>query len=648
MATIKNPKSIKSLKRASIFDTLENDFGTHALNDEGQWEYQNDEGISQSDYLEEATEHANTLDAIGAVYQRADRIITGDSGLNVTVSLSKEMDMPSMTDGKDIILNGNLIDSVDNDTIIGINGLNYHELAHALFSPRVGSALGQYVTQNEYLRAFNLLEEGRIERLLTSLYPTTTITLEAMVNDHVIKESADKWGNQFPTITGRTYLPIELRQIVADKFIAQYGLAVAQEVSSIVHEYRELSFPEGFGRAKELIERMGNLIGKDTTPKEGMPNWANAGHGDRQFPDKGRPKSGKEQSQLQSRANDGEKENLTEQQGSEFGTGAGWSEDTTENYYAGEEKKLTAEEQKVADLIANRIKDIKNDKRVLREVSETRKAVQNSTNVNIKLPKQSTTDMNVTPTALNYARKFGRELERIVRDLDPKWDTHLPSGKLNVSRTMNPDVNTINEMFDVWDTGSDSTEIEASILIDNSGSMWGLMNTVCEQAWIIKRGIESIDGSVSVYNFNSVSKVVYEPTEKANPKTYRYVQNTGWTNPYRALVETERTMNATDKANRVVFIITDGQWEKTQECDTIIKRMKDKGILIVVVYLTNGLEGIKEYTQRAKDGDEGAIQYLKSLNHNADVFKAVSEPKHTLELANEIVKNVLKSTRKVA
>lgn len=644
MTTIKKTNSVKNLKRANFFDELDTDFGRAKIID-GEWAYLNEEGISQADFLEEATEQANLLDAIGAVYQRADRIITGDSNLGVIVSMSKEMDTPSKTDGRDIILNGRQISTVDNDTIIGLNGLNYHELAHALFSPRAGSALGQYVTQNKYLNAFNLLEEGRVERLITTLYPTTTLTLEAMVNDYVIKDNPSEWGNYFPMITGRTYLPIELRQIVADKFIADYGLEVAQEVSTIVHQYRALAFPTDFDKAKALVERMARLIGKDDTPEGEKPKWGGkSGHGERPFPEKGRPRSGKDQSTLQDRAKDGDPEKL-----SDFGSGKGWSEDKAhDNPYTGEDKSLTADEKAVADKVANRIDQIKNDKRITREVSETRKAVLGSTDINVKLKKEKSDNRAVSQDALNYARKFGRELERVVRDLDPKWDTHLPSGKLNVSRTMNPDVNSINEMFDVWDTGSDNTEIEASILIDNSGSMWGLMTTVCEQAWIIKRGVESIDGSVSVYNFNSESKIVYERDEKAKPNVYRYVPNTGWTNPYRALVETERTMTMTNKPNKLVFIITDGQWEKATDCDKIIKRMRDNGVFVVVVYLSNELQYVHELMANSKAGDAEATAYLKSLNHGADLFKAVSEPKHTLELANALVKTTLKSTRKVA
>jgi hypothetical protein len=50
---------------------------------------------------------------------------------------------------------------------------------------------------------------------------------------------------------------------------------------------------------------------------------------------------------------------------------------------------------------------------------------------------------------------------------------------------------------------------------------------------------------------------------------------------------------------------------------------------------------------RAREGDENAKAYLTSLNHGAHIFKSVSEPKHSLALANEIIKNTLNG-KKVA
>lgn len=636
--------TIRSIKKSDYLKDFNDSFDSRVELADGTVDWVNGEGFTRDELMADVTDELNRLDAIGAVYQRADRIITGNSDIAVTITRSKEMNTPSMTDGKDIILNGNFIDDVTTDTIIGLNGVNYHELAHVLFTPRAGSALGQYVTNNKMKRAFNVLEEGRIERLLTTLYPTTTLTLEATFNEYVLRDHPSQWGDAFVTTTGRTYLPLDLRQIIADKFIVKYGLALAQEIHAIVHEYRTLAFPTDFDRAKELVAQLTNLMGHD---EETEPEWTK-GHGSRDLPEKGRPASAKEQGSLQDRAQDGVNENLNDKPNddpTQFGNGVGGHAESEE--YTGANRNLTAEEQAVQAQLENRMKEIKNDKRISREINDTRKAILGNTDTRTKLDKVKPDERKPSVQAVAYARKFGRELERIVRDNDPAWERFLPSGKLNISRTMNPDVNAIGEAFDVWDTGNDNTDIEASILIDNSGSMWGLMETVCEQAWIIKRGIESINGSVSVYSFNSTSKIVYENNERAKPNTYRYVANSGWTSPYRALVEAERTLKASLKPNKIFFAITDGQWENDKDCNAVIKRMKEAGVLTCVVFLTNDTEGMQQVMLDARNGIEVAKEYINMLNHGADIFKAVSEAKHSLALANEIIKNTLNG-KKVA
>jgi hypothetical protein len=239
--------------------------------------------------------------------------------------------------------------------------------------------------------------------------------------------------------------------------------------------------------------------------------------------------------------------------------------------------------------------------------------------------------------AITYARKFALELERLVRDSDPKWHKDMPSGRLNISRTMTPDINAIGRVFDKWDTGSENTDIEAVILLDNSGSMSYYMNEVCEKAWIIKRGIESIDGKVTIYNFHDFTERLYDSDEKAKPRSYRAISPRGWTNPSFGLLEAERILNNTKKPIKMLFIVTDGEWENADVCDSIITRLNDSGAITSVVYMGDykHLQDKINYAHQS----ENSAKALKAITHNAKIFKAVTEPKHILELAVKLVKS---------
>jgi hypothetical protein len=619
----------------------------YRVDENGNYVAMSADGFTRTDLIEQVAEEKSRLDGVGGVYQTADRIISGDD-ISVSVVRNSEMDTTATNNGREVIFNANLIEDLDTDTIVSMNGTNYHELAHILFSPRAGSALGQYVTTNKMKRAFNMLEEARIEKLLVAKYPATRLFLEATVLEYALKDSPDKWGDMFPVITGRRFLDLELRQMIADKFINSYSAEVAQTVSRIVNEYGSLVFPTDFTRGMELIAKYSQLVGLDTEPQgQGqIPNGNNDGHNhnERNVLQKGRPASTKEQERLQDKAGQGSGENLkgdttiNGDKSDNGGTTPAWGVGGSSAEYQGEDVSYTNSDEDIAYALTQRLKDIHNDSRIRNEVREVRKAITGNDEVRSTLKNSKHVEVAVDTTASNFARRFGVELERMVRDSDPHWDKFLPSGKLNVSRTMTPDVNAIGQMFDVWDTGNENTDIEAVILLDNSGSMGGYMTEVCEKAWIIKRGIETIDGSVTVYNFHSYSELLYDKKEKAKPRTHRSVYATGSTNPMTALVEAERTLTTTDKHIKMLFIVTDGEWENTDECDSIIKRLNDKGVLTCVVFMGD-YKQVNELMAEAKRGNEQARQYLQRLRHSAKVFKAVANPKDVLELAVDIVKS---------
>ena len=610
-------------------------FGSYLDEETNEWVERDVLGRTRLEVLEEYQENANRLNAISGVYQRADRIITGDE-VDVQIVNDPEMDTQALNDGKSIVFNANLIEDLDDNTILSLHGLNYHELSHLLYSPRVGSDLGKYCKDNKIIRALQILEEGRVETLISNKYPVTKLFLEASVTSYILKGTSDIWGENFATITGRKYLPLELRQMVADKFIASYGIEMASDVHSIVHAYRELVFPTDFDKAKELITRMAMIIGFDTEDNK-QPSWG--GHGENTpILSKGRPESAKEQERLQSRdkANGGETEKLDMPS-----TGHGG----IDSVYKGEDKNFTEKDKAIAEQLTKRIEQIKANDFVKREVKETRKAIIGSDEMRSAMRNASYDEMTPSPNAISLARRFGTQLERIVRDQDPSWDRHLPSGKLNISRTMNPDINSIDKMFDVWNTGNDRTDIEAVILMDNSSSMGGSMKAVSENAWIIKRGIETIQGSVTVYTFNSESKLVYDKADKAKPNTYRYMSATGSTNPIRALIEAERLLTTSNKSLKLAFIITDGEWESEKECNSIIKSLNDKGIVTCVVYIGH-YEYIHDLIAESKRGVEQATNRLTSITHKAKIFKAVGDTKDVLNLATTLVKELLIPTRR--
>jgi len=213
----------------------------------------------------------------------------------------------------------------------------------------------------------------------------------------------------------------------------------------------------------------------------------------------------------------------------DFGAGNKASEE-----YRGADKAYSNDDKAIADIINKRMNDITSNEVVKRAIDETRKAILGSDEVDMVIPQADYQNIEPKPNISSIARRFSQELERVVRDNDPSWDKFNARGKLNITRTMNPDINAIRTHFDQWDTGNPNTDIEAVICVDNSSSMSGLMREVTDTAWIIKRGVENIDGSVTLFTFNHESKVVYDKSEKAKATSMRYVYPSGGTNPIRS------------------------------------------------------------------------------------------------------------------
>lgn len=624
------------MAKSELDELVEHYGGYQLFNEEtGEWEFSKD-GVSHAEAVEQYTERTNRLNAIAGVYQRANRIITGEE-VTVNVVNDKDMETNAWSNGKDITINGLLVEDLTDDSIISLNGINYHELAHVMFSPRQGSNLGIYAKENKLYRALAILEEGRSEQLLITRYPAVRKYLEASAYTYLLAEKPKDWGKKFHLVTGRAYLPLELRQYVLDKAIAEYGLELITEVHSIIHEYRTLVFPRDFDKAKALAHRLSKIVGLDdeSTPQGGI----SSDKGKCEMPTKGRPAGIKEQEQLQKEAPSTPTENLGDKKETDPKTnnGSATSQQTADD----PDVTKTDEDTKIANNLNQRMEQIKNDSSVKREIRDTRKAIIESDVCRSSIRHTKYQELTPKDNAISTAKRFGTELERLVRNNDPAWVSRTRSGRLNISRTMNPDVNAISEAFDQWDIGNEATDIEAVILTDNSGSMGGRMQAVCENTWIIKRGIESINGSVTAYSFESDTELLYEAKDKAQSRTMRFVNSAGNTNPIRGIIEADRLLSTSKKSIKILFIVTDGDWLKAKECDDLISRMGDKGVLTCVVFL-GAYSEYKKLLSQSLAGDESATNYLKSIRHKAKVFHAVSTTRDILEVATTLVKSTLK------
>lgn len=570
----------------------------------------------RSEAEELAQAKLNKLDALGGIYQLANRVLTR-SDISVKIVTDRSMEAPAWSNGVEIFLNAPNLADVTDASLIGITGVNYHELSHIIWTPRAGSDFMIKVLSNNLGTAMNMLEDMRIESFMSVRFPSTKPYLLNSFLTYVVEGDVEKVGNSFPLSRGRKFIPIELRQHIANKFVEDHGLTLAIELSKVIDEYRTIIFPRNADRAFQLVERYANLLGivGNNTKPEDCP-WKTGTCGGREPMKSGRADSVKDQQKIVDRIKHNDKSDQTESLDSRPGEGEGGFAPSGEGKDDGDDFVEKANETIKRILSDSSVKDdVRRVRSVLREGGEITKTVK----------KANFQDVSVEASDVIASHNFAEELSRLCIESDPAWDYETPSGKLNIQRAMNFDITKINTLFDRWHEGNPAFDIESVILTDNSGSMAWVMEPVLRSTWVIKRALESIDADVSVYTFNSSSSSLYDASEKAKPGTMRSVEAGRSTNPTDALIETERIMLNSKRNTKIVFILTDGVWDRSSDPDRVIKRLNDAGVMTVLVYL----------------GDESdSADYVESMRHHAQHLYLIQQPRQLVGLARELVTNL--------
>jgi hypothetical protein len=592
------------------------------------WESRNEAWATANSNSEEKEQvllvRNNGLDSTCSVFQRADRILT-NLPIEVFLNDVEDKHTPAWNDGKNITFNSNAIPAIDEDTIRSLHGLNYHELAHLMFTPRVGTALGKWVAERDdngnfvnpkRHHAFNILEDCRAEYYMTTKYPSVRPFFTATLGDYIATDQ-EALGKSFFLLAGRRYFPIEARRLSAHLYAMEYGEEQAKQVYYIISQYRTLVYPRDYTRGQELIEQLMALLPNDVN----TPN----GCGGRPLMRNGKPVSEKEQDKIVSQ--DTEK-------GDELGEpNFGWGDeaDTNDGKLPEHADFNESKSGELADTVNEAVKRAKSDKELVKKVTDTTRAIIKDGSTKSILGKASNSPQSPAQSEVTATRLFGQELERLRIDSDPAWIIEKPTGKLNVRRAMNADVNDINKLFDRWEMGNDDYDIEASILIDRSGSMYSEIGSACRSAWVIKRAIEKIDGRVSVMTFGTIARTLYSADEKASGSEVRMIEASGGTQPYYALLESQRIMAQSNSKTKLMFLLTDGDFDNNTS-DTVIERMKKDGVYVCVVYL--GSEGHLKYLNENP-------QKLEAMTHKAHDFRAITKPIDLVKVAKDVVKHHL-------
>lgn len=622
----------------------------------------NDDLSSEPWYQQERDEEAQLrsvrLNALCRVYEQADRVLTGDP---VIVNVVPGGPAPAWSDGASITFNADEINDIDLEALTQINGLNYHELAHHLYTPRRGTTFMKWVMENQYLEAANMLEDQRIETLLVARYPSIAPYLTATVARWLGNTPEHAIGN-YMLVRGRRYLPLEVRQSFRDLFAFPDLLPA---IIDIVDQYRTLAFPRDYEKAQELIKRFNDeVLGNLDMPQ--LPQGIN-GCTSRDPITKGRPEPGKAQERDAGKgcnmgtpepASSGRKPQLKPNtnnptQGQDKDGNGTYAPQTASEALAMREQNQERQQQQPGSLTAgsghhesvggipDNVKEMLNDvvqtvlerKDVQQDVKTKQKVIVGGDGKHDDTIKHGKFDMTSVPNeAVLLYRKFARELERLRDECEPAWHREEASGRLNVQRVFRGCE--IDEAFDRWDEGNDGADVEAVIMIDRSGSMSSGQNDrrASEACWTIKRALEQIGAPVTVYAFDDKAEVAYKRTELAHRTQYKFIYGNGGTNPYTTLLAAEQLFISSRRKNKMLFIVTDGAFDASKN-DEVIERIAKRGVLTAMTLIMSDRD--VEYYE-----DRGMTE--KEFRHGTEIFGRISNARDLLPFAKSVVVGAIK------
>jgi hypothetical protein len=506
--------------------------------------------------------------ALERVFEKTDRILGGN---HVRVQVSElQYEFPAFTDGKTITIVG-AQDPVERaleqgftpETMRVASGLNYHELAHVLFTPRLDSRLVEDVKSHGAFMAFNILEDQSAETLFVSLYEPARHYFSSLVTTYMMEDSSYLALN-YPLVSGRLFLPQGLRQTFRDAFHQQDKV---DRIDQIVVEYKNLRTPNDDPRMLDLILEFKALLEEDLPKMVGVmvSHELSAGSPDQELREQA--------AQAPEFVDDDDLEDATPGETSgeaedddgndevEDGSDAEASGDTSPPSDEELEEKLSKAKSKAEDAIHDEVNERLENLR------------QEQRNYKPEIERSAPTTRAPHPLEHSIAQRCEDEFRRVEMQHAPGWTHRTKSGRLDPRRYAKA-LDGYDDVFKKWLPGvHDALDFEVVMLIDRSGSMSGSkMEEASVAVWILKRMFEECDGVTTVMGFDSKNAhaILAQRGERALQGTVPLYTSRGLTYVYDALVEANRILYSSIKPLKLCVVVSDGGFYDDDEVERLL------------------------------------------------------------------------------
>lgn len=583
-----------------------------------------------------------------SIFQRSNTIYVGRR-IDMVTSTNERT---ASTDGKKIVFSQRLIDDILNSgslaSFVKFKGLNYHEVSHIMYSPRLNSTMVTRICQRTNgTLALKILEDQRIEMWFTTKH-TNAIPYFVETFRSLILDNPKRTPEYGLLIYGRKFLGKKARRQAKQAFVKLYDIELWNRATEIIDAYLPLSVARHEFKMEGLVYEFADVLNSLAT----FPNNENmtckidpTKMGGLQLDDKKVSAQIVNQTISSSEEDDDDNEATASGDASDDMTGQGGAEgsqdaqDRPQDVTDGQDGPAC---QDVASSSAGTgSSDASNDAPddpydlpdygdafaqdkadLMRQFNSAYESAQFDAR---NLPKANYVTSTVDQIWISTARRITDALRVIRNDSEPETVFGTANGRVNVRRFLSRKPNST-DVFNAWQPGSeDALGIEVVMLIDRSGSMTHIMGQVMQAAWALKRSLDVVESSTTVVGFNTYSEVIFETKEKAKINTYRNINASGGTDPGNALHIAKRIFATSTKPSKVLFMLTDGQWEKIDENEQLVSDLSQSGVVTTLF------------------GFSGAVGYYG--NHKFAVAQDVDGPAEMLTIIGKTIANILSKQR---
>jgi hypothetical protein len=616
-------------------------------------------------------------------------VSVGAYGASAIPSTIQGRSIPAWTDSETIFFSEQdffeqLLMTASEEFIVRYKGLNYHELSHILFSPwtpqyDVWLRQRQSTHGDIAFYAFNLLEDQRIEMLFSGLYPPAAKYFEAAALKWIIGQGTGGIPAAHPLICKRLYIDYATRQQCKAAFEQVHGPKLAADIENVVGQYIQCVFPEHTAKMQALTIKMMDLLSQtgkriteamhhDDCNHSGSMVSAISARRSREASQGGSTPSRKDNNVSPQEAQKARKavekqekadrnrsqsdaaavaankgaDNADEKgdsgapgesEGSEAGespapsdgAGKGGTTQSTPNI---DLESLTDVISDALDKAKQNLQETMSSAEMKRDIESTQDAIRSATN---NLEAQGLRATSVPKPAggelVSKSRKISDILRTLRTDLEPSWIRSQPTGRLNTRRVVQRRADpSVLDLFDQWDEGTEElATVEAVILVDMSGSMSGEMVKASEAMWTLKQAFDRQAIRTTVLGFSDGHVILYKPKDKL-PKTQVPIFGViGGTDPTSALQQAYGIFSTSGATNKVLCILTDGQWWGS-DSDIVISSIRRDTQAVTVLL---GLHGTA-----TRYGD-----------HNCEITADINQPEDLLPVMQRVVTSLIKKAR---